>query len=133
MTQPYTKSWLSIDDQIARTVDRGMADAADHRDAFEQIGYYRLSGYWYPFRRVATDGSRLDGFYPEATFADVLALYDFDSRLRGAVWHAVVPSSWRSAPRSRMSSAKSTATSISTACCSIPRYRRTSSASSSLS
>ncbi len=89
MTQPYTKSWLSIDDQIARTVDRGMADAADHRDAFEQIGYYRLSGYWYPFRRVATDGSRLDGFYPEATFADVLALYDFDSRLRGAVWHAV--------------------------------------------
>lgn len=89
VTQPYTKPWLSIDEQIARIVSRGMSDAADHRSAFEQIGYYRLSGYWYPFRRLEADGSRLDDFYPEATFAHVLALYDFDSRLRGAIWHAV--------------------------------------------
>lgn len=89
MTQPYTKRWLSIDDQIARIVSRGMADAADHRSAFEQIGYYRLSGYWYPFRRLEPDGSRADAFYPDATFAHVLSLYDFDSRLRGATWHAV--------------------------------------------
>lgn len=89
MTQAYTKPWLSIDDQIARIVSRGMSDAGEHRSAFEQIGYYRLSGYWYPFRRLAVDGSRLDDFFPEANFEHVLALYDFDSRLRGAVWHGV--------------------------------------------
>lgn len=89
VTHPYTKPWLPIDEQIARIASRGMSDAADHRSAFERIGYYRLSGYWYPFRRLEADGSRLDDFYPEATFEHVLALHDFDSRLRGAVWHAV--------------------------------------------
>lgn len=66
-----------------------MGDATEHRTAFEQVGYYRLSGYWYPFRRLAADGNRLDTFYPEARFEHVLELYEFDSRLRGVVWHAV--------------------------------------------
>ncbi|WP_336642391.1 Abi family protein [Microbacterium sp. MMO-56] len=29
----------------------------------QRINYYRLSGYWYPFRQKTTDG-RGDHFYP---------------------------------------------------------------------
>jgi abortive infection bacteriophage resistance protein len=56
----------------------------------ERIGYYRLSGYWYPFKesRPAIDGSGapymrvLDQFRPGTTFGQVMDLYVFDKRLR---------------------------------------------------
>ncbi len=65
-----------------------------------RIGYYRLSGYWYPFRssRVSTNpltGQQLlhpstgkpqvvveDDFRPGTTFQQVMDLYIFDKRLR---------------------------------------------------
>jgi len=66
----------------------------------ERIGYYRLSGYWYPFRksRISTNpvtGQILinpttrkpqlivdDNFRPGTTFQQVMDLYVFDKRLR---------------------------------------------------
>lgn len=48
------------------------------------VGYYRLSGYWYPYRRLQS-GHRSDSFTPGVAFADVVALYEFDRKLRTLV------------------------------------------------
>lgn len=61
LVQPYTKPFLPVADQIARIQARGMV-ITDHGKAqqyLENIGYYRLSGYWYPLRRsqIATASS----------------------------------------------------------------------------
>jgi abortive infection bacteriophage resistance protein len=54
----------------------------------ERIGYYRLSGYWYPFRRISfvNDPSTKrivdNDFRPGTTFQQVMELYTFDKRLR---------------------------------------------------
>ena len=47
------------------------------------VGYYRLSGYLYAYR-VLPEGSqvRLDTFRESTTFDQVIALYDFDRRLK---------------------------------------------------
>lgn len=80
------KPFLPIADQIARLQGRGMAieDLADARHRLESVGYYRLSGYWFPFRqRDGADPSQvLDQFVAATTFAEVAALYEFDRRLR---------------------------------------------------
>ncbi|MEV7605794.1 Abi family protein [Paenarthrobacter sp. NPDC089322] len=54
---------------------------ADREAAIEQlqrINYYRLSGYWYTFRRQRPSG-RDDSFYPGTSFTDVVSLYGFDA------------------------------------------------------
>lgn len=49
----YAKPWTGIEDQLATLVARGLqvTDNAKALDYLQRIGYYRLSGYWYPFRR----------------------------------------------------------------------------------
>lgn len=48
------------------------------------VGYYRLSGYWYPYRVANRDKphQRLDGFQPGTCFDDIVLLYEFDRKLR---------------------------------------------------
>lgn len=48
------------------------------------VGYYRLSGYWYPFREIDPSGQtrRLNKFADGTTFAEVAGLYEFDRRLK---------------------------------------------------
>lgn len=93
MTQPkrvFAKPWRSFEQQIEQLADRGLADAASYRTELETIGYYRLSGYWYTFRKIDTGtGKRLDEFFDDASMAQVIELYRFDQRLRRAVWAAV--------------------------------------------
>ncbi|TYC95972.1 Abi family protein [Arthrobacter echini] len=56
------------------------------------VSYYRLSGYWYPFRKLtAMVGVREDSFFSGTTFGDVISLYDFDLRLRTAASDAYAP------------------------------------------
>lgn len=84
------KSFKTYDEQVDILVERGM-QIPDRESAIEylaRINYYRLSGYWYPFRRMS-DGRRIDEFYPGTTFPDVIALYDFDSRLRTTTFDAL--------------------------------------------
>lgn len=92
VTRPI-KPWLSIDEQLERLAERGMriGDAEQARHALEVVGYYRLSGYWYPYREPdpTRDGGRLDTFVPGADFAEVLALYDFDRALKNLVLHGI--------------------------------------------
>lgn len=84
----YNKPWLSIDEQVGLLTKRGLADASDFRHEIETIGYYRLSGYWYIFRRLGNTDRREDQFFEDATMAHVVKLYGFDERLRSAVWEA---------------------------------------------
>jgi abortive infection bacteriophage resistance protein len=58
-------------------------------DYLERLGYYRLSGYWYPLRAndVASPVAegravRADRFAPGSRFEDVVRLYVFDKKLR---------------------------------------------------
>jgi len=83
MNQPV-KVWKSIDEQIAITRGRGMIidDAAQAAHFLTRVGYYRLSGYWYPFRAFDDAGKRTDEFVAGSHFKDVIALYLFDRKLR---------------------------------------------------
>jgi hypothetical protein len=57
MAQPL-KPWLSIQDQIERLQRRGMQISDEEAAAqwLSAVGYYRLSGYWYPFREIDSTG-----------------------------------------------------------------------------
>ncbi|KAF0965399.1 hypothetical protein MLGJGCBP_01446 [Rhodococcus sp. T7] len=47
------------------------------------IGYYRLSGYWYPFRAPNSVGTGLtDRFLSGTSFTEVVRLYEFDRHLK---------------------------------------------------
>lgn len=48
----------------------------------ERIGYYRLSGYWYPFRERSSSTYVSDTFKQGSTFKNAVDLYVFDKKLR---------------------------------------------------
>ncbi|MFD7012409.1 Abi family protein [Rhodococcus jostii] len=83
------KPFLSIADQIARIKSRGMQidDEAKAARWLEAVGYYRLSGYWYPFRlRDPSDPERRsDMFAAGSTFREVTQLYEFDRHLKSLI------------------------------------------------
>jgi abortive infection bacteriophage resistance protein len=86
------KLFQSYDEQVARLARRGM-EVGDHAEAVAQlrrVNYYRLSGYWYPFRKMV-DGSRSDDFFAGTTLADVMKLYHFDASLRSMTFAALAP------------------------------------------
>lgn len=95
----YAKPWLSIEAQITKLRDRGclIADDASAAALLREVGYYRLTGYLYPFReaRLGADGSgqhRLgvsDRYRAGTDIRQAEALIDFDRRLRMLVIAAV--------------------------------------------
>jgi abortive infection bacteriophage resistance protein len=92
MPQPI-KPWLSIEDQIDRLKRRGMhipdEEVADQW--LSAVGYYRLSGYWYPFREPDSTGKarRLSTFVAGTTFTEVVGLYEFDRHLKTLIQSGV--------------------------------------------
>lgn len=91
MLIPYTKPHLSVPDQLRLLESRGMvvADRARAERYLRRLGYYRLSGYWYPARQTNTilvDNKptfvAVDAFRPGTTFERAVELYVFDKRLR---------------------------------------------------
>ena len=79
------KPFKSVDDQIVILQDRGMeiCDEEFARRALRGIGYYRLSGYSYPYRAVqAETGLLSDNFIEGTTIEKVVKLYRFDQELR---------------------------------------------------
>lgn len=86
------KSYKTYDEQVDLLLRRGMLieDRAVAAKTLARVNYYRLSGYWYPFRVKCEDG-RADDFYPGTRFDDVVALYEFDAKLRGATFEALMP------------------------------------------
>jgi abortive infection bacteriophage resistance protein len=95
---------LSIEDvkpfkeygELVTTLEqRGMTVADSVRAArkISQVGYYRLSGFWYPCREIEFDENgdavkqygkpkRLNKFLPATDFDEIFKLYTLDKRLR---------------------------------------------------
>lgn len=85
------KPWLSFADQLQQLQARGLQvdNPTAALDYLERIGYYRLSGYWYPLRAIDQAAStaqaravRTDSFLSGIRFEDVVRLYVFDKKLR---------------------------------------------------
>lgn len=90
MTKPI-KLWKSYTDQLGLLEQRGLhiSDRVKALDYLERIGYYRLSGYWYPFRQIDVEASnaqnrpvRKNDFIDQSYFQDIVSLYIFDKKLR---------------------------------------------------
>ena len=80
----YDKPPLSFDEQADRLIQRGMTgDRELMKTQLAAVNYYRLSGYWYPFRNPD------DTFKPGTTFEMVWQRYAFDRRLRLLVMDAI--------------------------------------------
>lgn len=75
-------AYLNPPEQIAHLQQHGMTitDLEHATDCVRRIGYYRLSGYWRPFQVNRPD--KAEAFASDTQFANVLALYWFDKRLR---------------------------------------------------
>ena len=90
-----TKPFQNYEDLLTLLGERGMriADLASAEESLRNIGYYRLSGYWYPFREPFPNQQKLHGYeltrkneFREGTnFDDIIRLMRFDTRLRKAV------------------------------------------------
>lgn len=93
MTNPYTKPHLSYAQQLDLLKQRGLTVENEEHALWhlENLGYYRLSGYFYPFRVLpqhdegAVDRNRprerLSEFTQGAIFSQVAELYTFDQSL----------------------------------------------------
>lgn len=97
----YQKPWLSYQEQLQQLKNRGLAvtDEPKALEYLERIGYFRLSGYWYPFRersglfcpvgkgfpkkkKTKPTNSVTDTFKPGSSFETAVKLYVFDKKLR---------------------------------------------------
>ncbi|MGY4461520.1 Abi family protein [Bradyrhizobium sp. LB13.1] len=83
----YSKPYLPVPDQLALIKGRGMmvSDDALAQSFLNRIGYYRLSGYWYPYRQSTHSASGVvvaDKFRPGTKFSEIVELYVFDKKLR---------------------------------------------------
>jgi abortive infection bacteriophage resistance protein len=89
----YNRPWKSFPEQLELLKARGMivTDEAAALDYLKRVGYYRLSAYWYPFRKFEVihddkDGKQatkaMDAFHPDTQFVDAVSLYLFDKKLR---------------------------------------------------
>lgn len=95
----YTKKWLSVEDQLQKLESSGVSIPSQGTGIrlLRAVGYYRLTGYLYPFRESETyvEGggrSRVNvlGTYREGTsIDDAAALIDFDRRLRMLVLEGI--------------------------------------------
>jgi abortive infection bacteriophage resistance protein len=88
----YSKPWTSLDEQIERLASRGVDVEPRERTIalLGAVGYYRLTGYLYPFlrseRHVDERGhvraTIEDRYRPGTSISDVAQVLDFDRRLR---------------------------------------------------
>lgn len=78
------KPFKTYEQQVGILRQRGMlVGSQEHAvHVLERVSYYRLSGYYYSFRRLAGNGQRSDTFVPGTVFEDIVALYEYDRNLR---------------------------------------------------
>ncbi|MGW0022021.1 Abi family protein [Rhodococcus sp. NPDC003382] len=95
----YTKPWLSLEQQVEQLASSGV-DVVDRGRAAEllkAVGYYRLTGYLYPFRKseqYRSDDNRtrtrvLSGYRPDTTLRHAKSIIDFDRQLRMLVMDGI--------------------------------------------
>lgn len=83
--QPYNKSFKTIDEQIELLKSRGMLfhDVDHAKHYLLNLNYYRLSGYWLPFKQSD------ECFNPNLYFEDIINIYLFDSGLKSLLYQAL--------------------------------------------
>ena len=68
------KEWKNFDEQLSRLKERGLIINNETKALgyLKTIGYYRLSGYLYPFRQSNTGNSKikLDNFIDNTHFSN---------------------------------------------------------------
>lgn len=88
MTQDVeVKPFFEYDELIQRLVDRGMSINHPLRAQrkLTQVGYYRLSGYWYTSRKFKIVEDKIQyesNFKKNTNFEDIFDFYLFDKKLR---------------------------------------------------
>lgn len=93
----YTKPWLSLEQQVERLASRRVEVSDRAAALLKAVGYYRLTGYLYPFResqQYVDDEGRtrtrvLSGYRPGTTLHHAEAILDFDRRLRMLVMDGI--------------------------------------------
>lgn len=98
------KPYLDYPALVALLESRGMtiSDKLRAERKLSQIGYYRLSGFWYPCRLIQKDSGertiintiiqkpvRLESFQPNTDFQSIIQLYLFDKKLRQLMLDAI--------------------------------------------
>lgn len=86
----FTKPTKSYEEQADILLSRGIAHTEESKNQIRteiisrlrDVGYYRLSGYWYPFMRD-------NQFQPNVTFQMIWQRYTFDRQLRLCVLDAI--------------------------------------------
>lgn len=67
MPIPYTKPHLDFSQQVSLLRSRGMSfkDTQKTESILSSTGYYHLSAYWFPFRKIdLATNTALDDFIP---------------------------------------------------------------------
>lgn len=80
MKEVYDKRAISIDEQLNLLEDKGMIidNWQIAKERLSLIGYYRFSGYAYPFRNNIDHSS----FIEDTSFDKIFSIYDFDRRFK---------------------------------------------------
>ena len=91
MLIPYAKPALSFADQIISLEQKGMKfnEKIQAEIKLASINYYRLSGYWYPFRVRDEHNNVTNKFESETNFDEVIFLYEWDRQLRSLILDAI--------------------------------------------
>lgn len=88
----YLKPHLSISDQADQLIKRGLiAKKSDLENRLTDVSYYRLSSYWYPFRRQNPAGGSvpLDDLCSNTSLDLIWDHYIFDRQLRFLIMDAI--------------------------------------------
>lgn len=84
------KPHLTYQQQLQLLLDRGLLI---HNQEFaikklSHIGYYRLSGYWFPAKKEI-DGRKVDQFEINTSFESICDFYLFDTKLRNLILYGI--------------------------------------------
>jgi abortive infection bacteriophage resistance protein len=84
----YTKPWLSYEEQADLLKKRGLSFNRENLiKRLSEVGYYRLSGYWYIFKQNPNTDN--ESFIDGADFTRIWDLYTFDRKFKLTVLDAI--------------------------------------------
>jgi abortive infection bacteriophage resistance protein len=85
---PYSKPFLSYEGQITQLKSRGLKIENEEKalHILQNVGYFRLSGYWYPLLETPKNKHK---FKSDSVFETVFKLYCFDNELRKLVFSEI--------------------------------------------
>ena len=87
----YDKPPITIEEQIAKLQERGLEfdNIELAQKYFSHISYYRLAAYWWPMYKNKDKKEDKHSFKPNSKFKDVIALYNFDHKLRMLIFDVI--------------------------------------------